>query len=61
MLYILKQVLDEMNGLSGGDSGSEVNSVTQSVNADSTRMLMDHVSLAMRDGMNMTPSSLLCW
>ena len=61
MLYILKQVLDEMNGLSAGDSRSEVNSLTQSVNAESTRMLMDHISLAMQDGMNMTPFSLLCW
>lgn len=61
MLYILKQVLDEMNGLGGGDSGGEVDSFTQSVNADSTRMLMDHISLAMQDGMNSTPSSLLGW
>lgn len=58
MLYILKQVLDEMDGLVERNSGDEVTSFNQPVNADSARMLMDYISLAMQDGMNSNPSSL---
>lgn len=58
MLYILKQVLDETDSLVGKDSGDEVKNLNQSMNADTVRLLMDYVSLAMQDGMNPNPSSL---
>lgn len=58
MLYILKQVLDETDGLVERDSGDEVKSLNQTVNAESARLLMEYISLAMQDGMNSNPSSL---
>lgn len=58
MLYILKQVLDETDGLVERESGDEVKSLNQNVNGDSARLLMDYISLAMQDGMNLKPSSL---
>lgn len=61
MLYILKQVLDETDGLVERGSGDEVKSLNQPVNADSARILMDYVSLAMQDGMNPNPFSLAQW
>lgn len=62
MLYILKQVLDETDSLVGKDSGDEVKSLNQNINADSIRLLMDYISLAMQDGMNPNPFSLaLFW
>ena len=58
MLYILKQVLDETDGLVERGSGDEVKGLNQPVNADSARILMDYISLAMQDGMNSNLSSL---
>ena len=58
MLYILKQVLDETDSLVGKDSSDEVKSLNQNMNADSIRLLMDYISLAMQDGMNPNPSSM---
>lgn len=58
MLYILKQVLDETDSLVEKDSGDEVKSLNQTINADSVRLLMDYISLAMQNGMNPNPSPL---
>lgn len=59
MLYILKEVLDEMESFTGAQSGDEAKGSSPTVNADSARMIMDYISLATQDGMHSASPPLL--